>query len=108
MTRYHAAAIIAALQAAFVFAFATQTHNAYDLPTYIDISEWPAVLLYLAAGWLAVRRREQLAALALICALLAFFAAEARFLFTTPLAFVLVTAGAVAFLTVLPVTWKPR
>ena len=108
MTRYTAAALIAAALAVFVFTFATQTHNAYDLPTYIDISEWPAVLLYLASGWLAWQRREQLAAGAHVAALLTFLFAQARFLFALPLAFALVFAGALAFLLVLPVTWKPK
>ena len=81
---------------------------AYDLPTYIDISEWPAVLLYLAAGYLAWTRAEQLTALLLVLAMIAFFAAHARFLFTVPLAFVLIVGGTLTCLTVLPVTWKPK
>ena len=108
MTRYTAAALIAAALAAFVFTFATQTHNAYDLPTFIDISEWPAVLLYLAAGYMAHLRHEQFGALLIVLAMIAFFAAEARFLFSVPLAFVVVVSGSLGFLVVLPVTWKPK
>ena len=106
--RYRAAALLAALLALYVTVFARQTHNLFDLPTFIDLTEWPATLLYLAAAWAAIRRREKIAALALVLALFAFLIAQARWMFNVPLGFALTIATSLAFLLILPVTWKPR
>ena len=109
MTRYTlAAAFLAVLLSLYVTAFATQTHNRFDLPTWIDLTEWPATLLFLTAAILAIKRLERPAALACFAALFAFFFAHGRFLFEVPLAFVLTSSGTLGFLWALPVTWKVR
>lgn len=106
--RYPAAALLALLLALFATIFARQTHNLYDLPTYIDLTEWPATLLYLAAALAAFRRREKMAALALVMAMMAFLAAQSKWLFDVPLGFTLLIAASLSFLLILPTTWKPR
>ena len=106
--RYALAAALALALSLFATAFARASHNFYDLPSYIDLTEWPATLLMLAAGWAAWEARERLAALLMVLGLLAFYAAQMRFLFQVPMGFGVVTAGALIFLFVLPVTWRPR
>ena len=106
--RFPAAAVLALLLALYATLFARQTHNTFDLPTWIDLTEWPATLLYLAAAVAAWARLERVAALALVAAMLAFLAAQSAHLFTVPLGFALVIAASLAFLLILPTTWKPR
>lgn len=106
--RYILAAALAALLSVYVTTFATQTHNRFDLPTWIDLTEWPATLLFLAAAVAAWKRLERPAALACFAALFAFFFAQGRFLFEVPLAFVVTSAATLGFLWLLPVTWKVR
>lgn len=108
MIRYAVAAAIALALAAYVTAFALQTHNRFDLPTGIDVTEWPATLAFLIAAVAAWRRAERPAALAVVVALLCFVAAQGRFLFDLPLAFLLVGLSSFAFLLILPVTWRAR
>lgn len=107
-TRYAAAAGLAAAIALYATLFARQTHNRFDLPTWIDLTEWPATLLYLAAAVAAWAKLERVAALALVAAMLAFLAAQSAHLFTVPLGFALVIAASLAFLLILPTTWRPR
>ena len=107
-SRYLLASLTALTLSIYVTIFAAQTHTTYDLPTWLDLTEWPATLLALAAAVFAHLRREQLAALAIVAALMAFLASQARYIFELPIAFLIVTILTVAFLTILPVTWKPR
>lgn len=106
--RYKLAAALAVLLALYVTVFATQTHNRFDLPTWIDLTEWPATLLFLASAVAAWKRLERPAALACFAGLFAFFFAQGRFLFEVPLAFVLTSTGTLGCLWLLPVTWKVR
>jgi hypothetical protein len=103
-----AAAALAALLALYATVFARQTHNHIDLPTFIDLTEWPATLLYFAAGWAALRRLPRRAALYLVSAMLAFFAAQSAWIFEVPLGFVSVASLSLAFLFILPARWEPR
>ena len=95
-----AASALALGLAFFATAFARASWNVYDLPTYIDLTEWPATLLFVAAAWAAWERRERTAAWLMVGALVAFFAAQSRFLFQVPMGFGVVGAGALAFLAV--------
>ncbi|MDJ1016209.1 MAG: hypothetical protein QNJ35_06830 [Paracoccaceae bacterium] len=106
--RYVIAAALALLLAVYATVFAHRTHNLFDLPTWLDVTEWPATLLFLFAGWSAWVTRERQAAFALVVGMLAFFGAQSSYLFSVPLGFVVVTALALVFLFVLPTTWKPR
>lgn len=106
--RYSLAAALAALLAAYATAFARQTHNRFDLPTWIDLTEWPATLLFLAAAWAAFRRLPRRAALFLVTGMLAFFAAQSTWLFQAPLGFILVTCASLGFLFLLPPVWERR
>ena len=106
--RYVAAAGIALVLALFATAFARGSHNVTDLPSYIDVTEWPSVLFFVAAGWAAWNRRERLAAALAMAALVAFYAVQGRFLFSVPLGFAVPSLGTLAFLLVLPTTWKAR
>lgn len=106
--RFPVAAALALLLAIYATAFARQTHNLFDLPTFIDLTEWPATLLYLAAAWAAYRKLPRRAALFLVSAMLAFFAAQSDWMFRVPLGFVLVAAGSLGFLFLMPATWGRR
>ena len=106
--RYAAASGIALGLALFATAFARGSHNTYDLPSWIDVTEWPSVLLFVAAAWAAWDRRERLAAGLVMAALVAFYWVQGRFLFSVPLGFVVLTLGTLGFLFVLPTTWKVR
>ena len=106
--RYLAAALLAGGLSLYATLFARLTHNIFDMPTWIDLTEWPATLLYLAAAVAAWARLERVAALALVAAMLAFLAAQSAHLFTVPLGFALVVAASLAFLLILPTTWRPR
>lgn len=106
--RYAIAAGIALALALFATAFARGSHNTYDLPSYIDVTEWPSVLLFVAAGWAAWDRRERLAAGLVMAALVAFYWVQGLYLFSVPLGFAALTLGTLAFLFVLPTTWKAR
>ena len=106
--RYLGAALLAGGLSLYATLFARQTHNTFDMPTWIDLTEWPATLLYLAAAVTAWARLERVAALALVAAMLAFLAAQSAYLFTVPLGFALVIAASLAFLLILPTTWRPR
>ena len=103
--RYPAAAFVALLLAIYATIFAFQTHNHFDLPTGIDLTEWPATLLYLASAWAAVRRFPRRAALFIVLAMLAFFAAHSDWMFQVPLGFGLITAASLGFLVILPPEW---
>ncbi len=107
-TRYLAATALAVALAAYATIFARQTHNHFDLPTFIDPLEWAVTLFFLAAAVTAYRQREQLAALLMVAALFMFYAVQADWLFRVPLGFAAVTVFALLFLIVLPVTWKPK
>ncbi len=107
-TRYIAAAALALGLALFATIFARQTHNHLDLPTFLDPLEWATTFLFLAAGWAAWVKREQLAALFMVTALFVFYAVQVDWLFRVPLGFATVTVFALLFLIVLPVTWKPK
>jgi hypothetical protein len=104
--RHLLAAIIALTLALYATVFARQTHNTYDLPTWIDITEWPVTLLFLAAAWAAWRRVPRRAALLLVTGMIAFLGVQGRYLFEVPLGFVLVTALSLAFLFTLPSAWE--
>ncbi|NND41376.1 MAG: hypothetical protein HKO04_04780 [Silicimonas sp.] len=106
--RYRAAAALAFLLAVYVTAFARQTHHIFDLPTFIDLTEWPATLFYLAAAWAAFRRLPRRAALYLVSAMLAFFAAQSAWMFKVPLGFIMVAAASLGFLFILPAKWEKR
>jgi hypothetical protein len=100
--RFYAAAALNLGLAAYVTAFSRQTHDLYDLPTFIDLTEWPATLLFLAAAWFAWSASPRAVTLLVVAGLFAFFAAHARFLFSVPLGFVLVTLGTLAVLALVP------
>lgn len=106
--RYSGAALLAGGLALYATIFARQTHNTFDLPTWIDLTEWPATLLYLAAAVSAWQRLERVAALALVAAMLAFFGAQSAWMFSVPLGFAMVAIASLGFLLILPTTWKPR
>ena len=106
--RYATAAALAVALALFSTIFARHTHNHVDLPTYIDPFEWIVTLLFLIAGWCAWEKREQLAAVFVVAALFLFYGVQVDWLFRVPLGFAVLTASALAFLFILPVTWKPK
>ena len=106
--RYLAAALLAGGVSVYATLFARQTHDTFDLPTWIDLTEWPATLLYVTAAATAWARLERVAALAGVAAMLAFLAAQSAHLFTVPLGFASVIAASLAFLLILPTTWRPR
>lgn len=106
--RFGAAGLLAAGLALYATIFARQTHDLFDLPTWIDLTEWPATLLFLAAAWAAFRRLPRRAALYLVSGMLAFFAAQSRFIFDVPLGFILVATGSLSFLFLLPAVWERR
>ncbi|MEM9971145.1 MAG: hypothetical protein AAF762_08605 [Pseudomonadota bacterium] len=106
--RYLTASALAVTLALFATVFARQTHNHLDMPTFLDPLEWVSTLLFLIAGWAAYQRREQLAALLMVAALFTFYGVQAAWLFRVPLGFGVLTAGALLFLFILPVTWKPK
>ncbi len=102
------AAALALALAAYATVFSRQTHDLFDLPTFLDLTEWPATLLFLASAhgaWIEAPRR---AALLAVAALLAFFAAHGRFLFDVPLGFVAITLACLAILAILPPVWERR
>lgn len=103
--RHTLAAAIALALALYATVFARQTHNTFDLPTWIDVTEWPVTLLFLAAAWAAWKRVPRRAALMLVTGMVAFFAVQHRFLFDVPLGFVLVTCLSFGFLLTLPSAW---
>ncbi|MDJ1009607.1 MAG: hypothetical protein QNJ13_17480 [Paracoccaceae bacterium] len=102
--RHRLAAAVAGVMALYVTTFARQTHHWIDLPTWIDLSEWPATLFYLGAAWAAWAIRARLAAILSVGALLAFYAAQSQHLFAVPLGFFLVTAATLAILLLMPAT----
>ncbi len=85
--------------------FARQTHNVVDLPTWIDVTEWPVTLLYAAASGLAIVEMARASAFAMVAGTVAFFAAQSDHFFTVPLAFMLVTLVTLAFIFILPSRW---
>ncbi len=100
--RYHVAAALAAALALYVTVFARQTHDLFDRPTFIDLTEWPATLFCLAAAGAALARRAAPSAVAIVSGLIAFFAAQYAWIFEVPLAFVLSTLVVFLTLYVLP------
>ncbi|MEL7462344.1 MAG: hypothetical protein AAFX45_10665 [Pseudomonadota bacterium] len=100
--RYRLAATLALALAGYVTVFAAQTHTRFDLPTWLDLTEWPATLFYLAAAWLAFRIHPRRAAVAAVAALLAFYAAQYHLLFQVPLGFILATAATLVILLTMP------
>lgn len=102
--KYRVAAALALALALYVTVFARQTTNWVDLPTFIDLSEWPATLGYFGAAWAASAGRARLAAVLTVASLLAFFLAQSQHLFAVPLGFSLVTALSLAILLVMPAT----
>ena len=104
--RFYAAAVLAVGLALYATVFARQTHNLFDLPTWIDVTEWPATLLFLAAAWFASRRLPRRAALYLVSGMLAFFIAQSRYIFDVPVGFVLLTCASLGFLFILPPVWE--
>lgn len=100
--RHPLAAVVALLLAVYATVFARQTHDTFDLPTWIDVTEWPVTFLFLAAAWAAWRRVPRRAALMLVTGMVAFFAVHHRYLFDVPLGFVLVTCLSFSFLIALP------
>jgi len=106
--RYPLASAIALLLALYATVFARQTHNDFDLPTWIDVTEWPVTLLFVAAAWAAWKRVPRRAALMLVTGMVAFFAVQHRYIFAVPIGFVLVTALSFGFLLALPSAWERR
>ena len=106
--RYAGAALSALALAIYCTVFARQTHDLFDLPTWIDLTEWPATLLFLGTAWLAWTRQPRRAALAVVLGLFAFMAAQHMYVFRVPLGFVLVTVLTVFVLLVLPASLRGK
>ncbi|MXQ09678.1 hypothetical protein GQ651_17675 [Alphaproteobacteria bacterium GH1-50] len=106
--RYAGAALTAFALAFYATVFARQTHDLFDLPTWIDLTEWPATLLFLASSFLAWVKQPRRAALAVVLGLFAFLAAQHGYIFNVPLGFVLVTVFTIAVLIVLPASLRGK
>ena len=106
--RYIGATAIAVALAIYATMFARQTHDMFDLPTYIDLTEWPATLLFLFAAWQAWIERPRRAALALVIGMFAFLAAQSGYIFAVPMGFVLVTVLTLAFLLMMPASLRGK
>ena len=106
--RYIGATAIAVALAVYATVFARQTHDMFDLPTFIDLTEWPATLLFVFAAWQAWIERPRRAALALVSGMLAFLAAQHGYIFSVPLGFVLVTLLTLAFLLMMPASLRGK
>lgn len=106
--RYIGATAIAVVLAIYATAFARQTHDLLDWPTFIDVTEWPATLLFLFAAWQAWTERPRRAALALVIGMFAFMAAQHGYLFRVPMGFVLVTVLTLAFLVMMPASLRGK
>ena len=100
--RHLLAVALALALALYVTVFARQTYNTYDLPTLIDVTEWPVTLLFLATAWAAWVRAERRAALLAVTGMLAFFGVQHRHLFEVPLGFTLVIGLTLALVFALP------
>ena len=106
--RYIGATAIAVVLAIYATVFARQTYDLFDLPTFIDLTEWPATLAFLTAGWLAWIENPRRAAMVLVLGLFAFLGAQHMYLFRVPMGFVLVTVLTLAFLMVLPASLRGK
>ena len=102
------ATAIAVALAVYTTAFARHTHDHFDLPIFIDVTEWPATLLFIFAAWQAWIERPRRAALALVLGMFAFLAAQSGYIFSVPLGFVLVTVLTLGFLLMMPASLRGR
>lgn len=104
--RYRLGAAVALGLTVYATVFARQTHNFVDLPTWIDVTEWPVTLLYAGAALLSLIGRPRASAFALVAGTVGFFAAQSDHFFAVPLAFMLVTVVTLAFIFILPSEWE--
>ncbi len=106
--RYVGATAIAVVLAAYTTAFARMTHDLFDLPTFIDLTEWPATLLFLLAAWQAWTVQPRRAALVMVIAMFAFIAAQHTYLFQVPMGFVVITVLTLGFLLMMPASLRGK
>lgn len=106
--RYIGATLLAVALALYATVFARQTHDLFDLPTWIDLSEWPATILFGFAAFAAWTEQPRRAALAVVAGLLAFIAAQHSYIFQVPLGFVLITVLTLAVLFSLPASLRGK
>ncbi len=106
--RYIGATALAVALALYATIFARQTHDLFDLPTWIDLSEWPATLLFGYAAYGAWTEQPRRAALAVVIGLFAFLAAQQSYIFQVPLGFVLITVLTLATLFTLPASLRGK
>lgn len=104
--RYLAAVFVALASAFFVTVFARQTHDDYDLGLWIDATEWPVTLLFVASAWFAWSAEPRRAALATVAGLVAFYVVQWRHVFDVPLGFGVVTLLALAVILIMPPKWE--
>ena len=106
--RYIGATLSALALAVYATIFARVTHDLFDLPTWIDLTEWPATLLFLATAYFAWTQQPRRAALVVVIGLFAFITAQHAYIFRVPLGFVLVTILTLGTLLVLPASLRGK
>ena len=104
-TRFGSAAVMTALLAVYATLFARSTFDVFDLPLWIGLLEWPITLILVYAIWAAWTKQSRKSALAVVAAMLGFYAVHGHLLFAVPLAFIAVTVAALIILTTLPSAW---
>ena len=100
--RYRLAAAFAVALVIYVTIFARSTTNFIDLPTWIDVTEWPISLIFAATAWFAWFERGKIAAALSVVGLLGFFAAQSQHFFDVPLGFLFVTIVTLGILLTMP------
>ena len=106
--RYVGATAIAVVLAVYATVFSWKTHDLFDLPTFIDLTEWPATLLFLLAAWQAWTVQPRRAAFVMVIAMFAFMAAQHTYLFHVPMGFVVVTVLTLGFLIMMPASLRGK